>query len=109
MGKLGTSRKQFSSQTVPVLSGAHVKKAGGSEAHPCLQPTWKNRFLDRRVNSNMNDLKDIKSQLDRLEEMLRTIYEHFQIPETTPGTKIYQIKERARKKAFEFRKKLKLE
>ncbi|MEM3484377.1 MAG: hypothetical protein QXI12_01985 [Candidatus Methanomethyliaceae archaeon] len=57
----------------------------------------------------MNDLKDIKSQLDRLEEMLRTIYEHFQIPETTPGTKIYQIKERARKKAFEFRKKLKLE
>lgn len=56
----------------------------------------------------MND-KEIKEQLNRIEEMLRTIYNHFQKPETPPPARVYQLKERARKKALEIKKKIELE
>lgn len=56
----------------------------------------------------MND-KEIKKQLNRIEEMLRTIYEYFQKPETPPPARVYQLKERARKKALEIKKKIEVE
>lgn len=52
--------------------------------------------------------KELKAQLDRIEEMLRTIYEHFQKPETPPPARVYQLKERARRRALEIKEKLKL-
>ncbi|MEJ5228336.1 hypothetical protein [Thermodesulfovibrio sp.] len=57
----------------------------------------------------MNDLKEIKDQLDRLEEMLKVIFNHFQKPETPPPARVYQLKEKARKKALELRERLKVE
>lgn len=57
----------------------------------------------------MNDLKEIKEQLNRLESMIQDIYNHFQKPETPPPARVYQLKERARKKALEIKKKIEVE
>lgn len=54
----------------------------------------------------MNDLKEIKEQLNRLESMIQAIFNQFQQPDTPPPARVYQLKERARKKALEIKKKL---
>ncbi|MDW7999190.1 MAG: hypothetical protein RMI30_07095 [Thermodesulfovibrio sp.] len=57
----------------------------------------------------MNDLKEIKEKLDEMQKMLEAIYRHFQQSESLPPAKVYQIKEKAIKKALELREKLKVE
>lgn len=57
----------------------------------------------------MTETQELKEKLEKIEKMLEFLCQHFQKPETPPPAKVYQIKERARRKALELREKLKVE
>ncbi|MDI1471559.1 hypothetical protein QI155_03345 [Thermodesulfovibrio sp. 1176] len=57
----------------------------------------------------MSEIREIKEKLEKVEKMLEFLCQHFQKPETPPPAKVYQLKEKARKKALEIKKKFEVE
>lgn len=57
----------------------------------------------------MNEIQEIKDKLNKVEKMLEFLCQYFQKPETPPPARVYQLKERARKKALEIKKKIEVE
>jgi len=52
------------------------------------------------------DLQDLKQQLIELKKLVQEIHDKLIPPPTLPPAKVYQLKERARKKAIEISQKL---
>lgn len=53
---------------------------------------------------------ELKSQLDEIHTMVKAIYEHLVSPQQNlTSAKVYQLKEKARKKALEIKEKLNIE
>jgi hypothetical protein len=55
---------------------------------------------------DFKEIKEIKQQLDEIKKLLKEIYNHFIPSETLPPAKVYQLKEKARKKALEIKQKI---
>lgn len=53
------------------------------------------------------ELAEIKAQINEMKQMLEIIYNHL-LPKQDPA-RIYQLKEKARKKAIEIKQKLEIE
>jgi len=54
----------------------------------------------------MEEIKEIKQQLAEMQKLLKEIYNHLIPSETLPPGKVYQLKEKARKKALEIKQKI---
>jgi len=54
----------------------------------------------------MEEIKEIKQQLAEMQKLLKEIYNHLIPSETLPPGKVYQLKEKARKKAIEIKQKI---
>jgi hypothetical protein len=52
------------------------------------------------------EIKEIKQELDEIKKLLKEIYGHLIPSETLPPAKVYQLKEKARKKALEIKQKI---
>jgi hypothetical protein len=57
----------------------------------------------------MEEIKEIKQELDEIKKLLKEIYGHLIPSETLPPGKVYQLKEMARKKALEIKQKIEKE
>jgi len=55
------------------------------------------------------EIIEIKKQLNNIEELLRNIYKQLVPSETLPPARVYQLKEKARKKALEIKQKIETE
>ena len=55
------------------------------------------------------EIQEIKEQLKEMQKLLKEIYNQLIPSETLPPAKVYQLKEKARKKALEISKKLEKE
>ena len=57
----------------------------------------------------MEEIKEIKQQIDEMQKLLKEIYNRLVPSETLPPAKVYQLKEMARKKALEIKQKIEKE
>ncbi|WP_353684334.1 hypothetical protein V4D30_00700 [Thermodesulfovibrio sp. 3907-1M] len=55
------------------------------------------------------ELKELKQSVDELKELVKAIYNHLVPNQTVSNAKVYQLKERARRKALEIKQKLDVE
>jgi len=54
----------------------------------------------------MEEIKEIKQQIDEMQRLLKEIYNRLVPSEALPPGKVYQLKEKARKKALEIKQKI---
>ena len=54
----------------------------------------------------MEEIKEIKQQIDEMQRLLKEIYNRLVPSETLPPGKAYQLKEKARRKALEIKQKI---